>query len=379
MGFLSGFVDAVTRPVQLVKDVTLSGHPTSKNALDYLTGAAQAEEQMLYSAQLQQENWEKQYEMSNLYNSPSAQIERLQAAGINPYLSTGGTAQVSSGLNTMSPAASAPTSLTQPKSLMQMVGDAVQAYKTLEEGSVVKPSAEADIGAKKAASRLDEINADREAFNLELDRLFGKDERSAALKNKQQEFFNMVAEMEKLQGDARLAKAQEALTYLKQIQQEFANVGEKYTAGLLKKQHDSYEARLNNELAVGKSEQSKNYATAEEARQAATLHGEQAKEIGFRNEIQSFKNQWFKANKASEMSNYLSALEAEGAISNADYHEAVARCKIAANKGREAWFRYLDWLLDKVNVGANASGAVVGSSSSAKINSTSNAVTTVIK
>lgn len=345
MGILSGLTQIVTRPVELAKDVSLKAASGGQSALDYLTGAAQAREQMELSAQLQQENWEKQYELSNLYNSPSAQIQRLQAAGINPYLSTGGTAQVTSGLNTMSPAASAPTSLTQPKSLMQMVGDAVQAYKTLEEGSVVKPSAEADIGAKKAASRLDEIYADREAFNLELDRLFGKDERSAALKNKQQEFFNMVAEMEKLQGDARLAKAQEALIYLKQIQQEFANVGEKYTAGLLKKQHDSYEARLNNELAVGKSEQAKNYAAAGES-------SANAKRIQIENDVQGKLRDWFLDNQDRNLEIYLQKLVTDGWISKKDAEEAIEKARNAHERNHNTAYRFVNYLLDKINVGS---------------------------
>lgn len=334
MSFLSTLTSALSAPGQLVK-----------TGLDYLTGNAQAKEQMQLSAQLQQENWEQQFEQSNLYNSPSAQIERLKAAGINPYLTSSGSAQVLSGLNTMSPSASAPSAVTQPKSLMQMVGDAVQAYKTLEEGSVVKPSAEADIGAKQAAARLDEINADREAFNLELDRIFGKDERSAALKNKQQEFFNMVADMEKLQGEARLAKAQEALTYLKQIQQEFANVGEKYAAGLLKKQHDSYEARLNNELSIGRSEQTKNYAAAGES-------SANAAKVQIENDVQGKLRDWFLSNQDKNLENYIQKLVTDGWISKKDAEEAIEKARNAHERNHNTWLRYGNYLLDKINVGS---------------------------
>lgn len=57
------------------------------------------------ASQLQQENWEKQFNIQNDYNTPEAQRARLEAAGMNPNLAYG-----NQWVNGMSPAASAPTS-----------------------------------------------------------------------------------------------------------------------------------------------------------------------------------------------------------------------------------------------------------------------------
>lgn len=57
------------------------------------------------ASQLQQANWEKQFNLQNDYNTPEAQRARLEAAGMNPNLAYG-----NQWVNGMSPAASAPTS-----------------------------------------------------------------------------------------------------------------------------------------------------------------------------------------------------------------------------------------------------------------------------
>ena len=55
-------------------------------------------------AALEQQNWNQQFQVQNEYNSPSAQMQRLQEAGINPVFGSSGT--IDTGVNGMSPAAS---------------------------------------------------------------------------------------------------------------------------------------------------------------------------------------------------------------------------------------------------------------------------------
>lgn len=62
-----------------------------------------AKELMDTQSQLQLSNWQKQYDIQNAYNSPSAQVQRLRAAGLNPALVLGG-----SGASGMMSAPSAP-------------------------------------------------------------------------------------------------------------------------------------------------------------------------------------------------------------------------------------------------------------------------------
>lgn len=57
------------------------------------------------ASDLQQANWEKQFNLQNDYNTPEAQRMRLEAAGMNPNLAYG-----NQWVNGMSPAASAPSS-----------------------------------------------------------------------------------------------------------------------------------------------------------------------------------------------------------------------------------------------------------------------------
>ena len=61
------------------------------------------------SSELQYENWLKQFNAQNAYNSPSSEVARMLAAGINPFVANNGST-VTAGSSSMPAAASAPSS-----------------------------------------------------------------------------------------------------------------------------------------------------------------------------------------------------------------------------------------------------------------------------
>lgn len=52
---------------------------------------------MKLQSQMEMDNWQQQFDAQNAYNDPSAQLERLEAAGINPLNQDGGFANTSEG------------------------------------------------------------------------------------------------------------------------------------------------------------------------------------------------------------------------------------------------------------------------------------------
>lgn len=52
---------------------------------------------MQMQSQMEMDNWQKQFDAQNAYNDPSAQLDRLEAAGINPLTQDGGFVNISEG------------------------------------------------------------------------------------------------------------------------------------------------------------------------------------------------------------------------------------------------------------------------------------------
>lgn len=52
---------------------------------------------MRLQSQLEMDNWQQQFDAQNAYNDPSAQLERLEDAGINPFTQDGGFANTAEG------------------------------------------------------------------------------------------------------------------------------------------------------------------------------------------------------------------------------------------------------------------------------------------
>lgn len=87
---------------------------------------------MKLQSQLEMDNWQQQFDAQNAYNDPSAQLDRLEQAGINPLLQDGGFA------NTSEPVSGASVGLPSPSvpdfSAFAEIGNNVQeaAFRTRE-------------------------------------------------------------------------------------------------------------------------------------------------------------------------------------------------------------------------------------------------------
>ena len=87
---------------------------------------------MQLQSQMEMDNWQQQFDAQNAYNDPSAQLDRLEQAGINPLLQDGGFA------NTSEPVSGASVGLPSPSvpdfSAFAEIGNNVQeaAFRTRE-------------------------------------------------------------------------------------------------------------------------------------------------------------------------------------------------------------------------------------------------------
>lgn len=73
--------------------------------VNYLTGRSSQE----YAAQLQLENWKKQFDYENQYNLPVNQLKRWASVGVNPFFNSSNSSMVGASTAQMSPQASAPS------------------------------------------------------------------------------------------------------------------------------------------------------------------------------------------------------------------------------------------------------------------------------
>lgn len=192
----------------------------NKNINKQISAQRQENEKMrkynLDLAKMQNEWNRNQWQMENAYNSPSAQIERMREAGLNPNMMYGG--GVSGNLSASSPSMSSGAAAT-PMDFSSLankktVGDAIMQTLAVEQAraNVRKTNAEADIqesdstvrdrlnslGLEKAeldnsiARELDglynsqrnllDLNADAENWKREMRKEFGREYVSAIVK-----------------------------------------------------------------------------------------------------------------------------------------------------------------------------------------------------
>lgn len=109
---------------------------------------------MKMQSQLEMDNWQQQFDAQNAYNDPSAQLERLEAAGINPLSQDGGFA------NTSEPASGAAVGLPSPSvpdfSAFADIGNNVQeaAFRTRE---LNQRQVEIDNDSSRAIAECEEL------------------------------------------------------------------------------------------------------------------------------------------------------------------------------------------------------------------------------
>lgn len=109
---------------------------------------------MKLQSQLEMDNWQQQFDVQNAYNDPSAQLERLEAAGINPLTQDGGFA------NTSEPASGAAVGLPSPSvpdfSAFAEIGNNMQeaAFRTRE---LNQKQVEIDNDSMRAIAQCEEL------------------------------------------------------------------------------------------------------------------------------------------------------------------------------------------------------------------------------
>lgn len=186
--------------------------------------------------QRNQSEWTRQFDLTNRYNSPSAQMERYEAAGINPYMAAG---NIQGGTSSASPSASgapaassssvpfAPAYSNPAQNFFSGVQDASQSalsvLSTLEKSRTVHSDIASRIadnllnselyGVKKEAletalkSQASRNNYDAAYYTLKLHKV---DDIVA------QEFAQMMARTEELITQVKLNETNEKLAYQKE-------------------------------------------------------------------------------------------------------------------------------------------------------------------
>lgn len=219
-------------------------------SMDEATRNWQSQENQI-NRKWQEEQWQKQFDATNQYNTPSAQMERYRQAGLNPYLHING--QVGSGQSTgtsVTPPAMAGTpqhsQMVAPRyDVVGPIANALGSYNSVRgtDANVANQQAQADYqkaltakeiasvaGYNKAREYLNsslgvsgisspaERIAEGEITQLELSnemrkiqntiaKKYGDDQASAILANTQQQYVNMVAQVGKMASDVKLNDA----------------------------------------------------------------------------------------------------------------------------------------------------------------------------
>lgn len=110
-----------------------------------------------YQSQLQYDNWLKEFDATNAYNTPLAQRERLTTAGYNPNLLYG---LGSAGNSSMGAAASAPSGQLS-ESFGSTRAKKIQALSAMQQASTAQQEAASRIAYNKAAADNQEAQAEQ--------------------------------------------------------------------------------------------------------------------------------------------------------------------------------------------------------------------------
>ena len=239
------------------------------------------------SSELQQENWENQFQLTNAYNDPSAARDRLLRAGYNPYVDSN--SAVGSGQSAFSPQASAPSTSYNPSQGFQNALQLAEIVKTMEESSVVKPKAEAEINAQNTQSELTRANTEWQKIQNE----FGRQKASEEVKKLAGEVHELYTRSYSEDKEAALFDAQAALVKAQKLR-ELAQSENLYKEGQkLDIELSKYETYWNTlidqgkqDIKTGKAKESEAYASASEHRAAAEEKIANAENIRIWNKIQ---------------------------------------------------------------------------------------------
>lgn len=152
-----------------------------------------AKQQYLYQKDLQNESyrlgnmyWNAQFDKQNEYNLPSNQVNRLLAAGINPFVDGSTASPISSNADSSSVAGGAPSvplpSAASYPSVAGSVAQLVSAVKESESIPYVQDQLKAEIKRLLASARSDDAKATLDEITGRIQREFGRENADKALK-----------------------------------------------------------------------------------------------------------------------------------------------------------------------------------------------------
>lgn len=252
-------------------------------------------EQADYSQGLQKDMYDYTFDKEAKYNDPSAQVERLRTAGLNPALMYGGSGTTGSASGTTGGAQAAGVAALQPMGLQvalqaemqkaQIEALNAQTLKTNTEtaktaSEIEKTESETklnngrineiinNINALKERVRASEVSTKEQEFKNEiLERLKNRtylDENGAGEKYNLQDVLANLAEMEAWNKEIQLNKERAEMIKERRIQERLAEDVESIVKGevdrltipseqkkLLKKQYERDEWELKNDKALG--------------------------------------------------------------------------------------------------------------------------------
>ena len=250
------------------------GSSILNSAFGWLTGSNSAKKQFEYQRQLNQEAFQHDVDMwnrQNEYNTPSAQMERLQAAGLNPNLvyGNGGATNTASGAPSMN-AGHAPDVANARQAAASMANQGFQTALNLQLQQAQTRNIDADTTLKNQTSELTGVERQIKLFDKELkaktlphemqykvekwkqDLLLGRNQ----IKIGEQQITLNQKEMEKLDAETGYIMAN---TKLSKAQAEQVSINLLYLPQMLESQikannANAYNAIQSGNLSVAKAE-----------------------------------------------------------------------------------------------------------------------------
>lgn len=297
------------------------------------------------SAELSQKNWLEQFNLQNKYNLPSAQVSRLMAAGINPFVDGSAAAPVAGNQQGPSPStvgvAGVQSHAAPAMNLAGSIRDLIAAAKEAKGIPYLDKLIESQIKSLVSKANSDEANAVLTSISAEIKREFGMKTASKTLElmDKRLGEIQSIIDRNDMEGlkawkEGLLADARAALTA---------------------KEYQAFETKLSKLFALYDSQIESNKASAQESRASAGLLGERTNGQIIENGI----NALVYDKKADILDAELKKLKAEGKLTEEQYNIAsAAAARAALEKEYAEVLFWKDFITDIVETGVDVVDAI---------------------